>query len=136
MCSNGIQSFIRRIDLNSKNKGKVGEREIAQILTHQGGWQARRTGFMQSQQNHGAADVECKALPIHWEVKRTEKVSLHDWIAQAKGGAKEEEIPVIAWRKNNAPWYAILPLDDLIEILQCADLEALKIRKTTKQNNK
>jgi len=119
--------------LNSKNKGKVGEREIAQILTHQGGWEARRTGFMQSQQNHGAADVECKALPIHWEVKRTEKVSLHDWIAQAKGGAKDAEIPVIAWRKNNAPWYAILPLDDLIEILQCADLEALRIRKMTQK---
>jgi len=29
-----------------------------------------------------------------------------------------------------------LPLDDLIEILQCADLEALRIRKITQKNNK
>lgn len=122
--------------MNSKNKGKGGERELAQILTHIGGWEARRTGFMQSQQNHDAADVECKALPIHWEAKRTERVSLHDWIAQAKGGAHTDEIPVVAWRKNHAPWYAILPLEDLIEILQCADLEALKTRmKTRKTTN-
>jgi Holliday junction resolvase len=68
--------------MNSKNKGKGGERELAQILTHLGGWEARRTGFMQS---------------------------------------------------HHAPWYAILPLEDLIEVLQCADLEALKIRMKTRK---
>ena len=120
--------------MNSKEKGKRGERELASILYHWGGWMARRTGFMQSQKGHEAADVDCPELPIHWEAKRCQVIKMIDWLAQARGDAKEDQMPVVAFRKNHMPWHVTLSLEHFIQLLSLCDLEAL--REQLKQQEK
>lgn len=111
--------------INSKQKGARGERAWVSILKYFG-FDARRTGFHQSQQNHDSPDVSCKDLPVHWEVKNTEKALIRDWIAQAAGDARDTEIPVVVWKKNHGKWIAILQAEDLLRIFQCADIKALE----------
>lgn len=111
--------------INSKNKGKVGERQWTKKL-RDAGWDAKRTGFHQSQQGHDAPDVTCAALPFHWEVKNCETSQIRKWISQSVGDAKPYEIPTVVWKSNHRPWLAILKADDLLTILQCCDLKALE----------
>jgi len=98
--------------MNSREKGKRGERELASVLRNHG-YDCRR-----GQQFSGAnGDADVVGLPgIHLEVKRTERLSLYDAIAQAISDAREGEIPIVAHRKNNAEWVMIIRLDDFMEI--------------------
>lgn len=96
----------------SRNKGKVGERELAKKLRELG-FDARR-----GQQFCGAnGDADVVGLPnIHIECKRVEALRLYDALAQATHDSKEGELPVVMHRKNNSEWVAILKLTDFIEI--------------------
>jgi len=111
--------------INSRAKGKSGERAWTKVLL-EAGYDARRTGFHQSQQGHDAPDVTCKEIPIHWEVKRTEKCLILPWMAQSIGDAKDHEIPCVVWKKSHGQWLAIMPAKDLIKMVQCCDLKALE----------
>ena len=100
----------------SRDKGKRGEREFAALCRDQG-YDAHRTA--QYRGNTGAAgDVE--GLPgIHVEVKRTETLRLADYMAQSKRDAKAEgkgNIPIVAWKKNDHPWYVVLEAKDFFTI--------------------
>lgn len=101
----------------SRNKGKTGEREIASILREYG-YDARR-----GVQYHGGADSpDVVGLPgIHIEVKRTERLSLYDAMAQAKHDCGSN-IPVVMHRKNNCEWVAIMRLSDFMEIYNGTEL--------------
>ena len=99
-----------------REKGKRGEREFA-ALCRDYGYDVRRTA--QYRGNTGAAgDVE--GLPgIHVEVKRTEALKVWDYMAQSIHdaiAAGKEEIPIVAWRKNEHPWLVILRFDDFMKI--------------------
>lgn len=96
----------------SREKGKRGEREFARILRSYG-YTARR-----GQQYSGAnGDADVVGLPgIHIEVKRTERLSLYDALAQAIADARPEEMPIVAHRRNNCDWVIIQPLNDWIKI--------------------
>mgnify|MGYP000970312280 CR=1 FL=1 len=98
--------------INSRRKGVVGEQELASKLRGYG-YDCRR-----GQQFSGAnGDADVVGLPgVHLEVKRTERLSLYDALAQAISDAREGEIPVVAHRKNNADWVMIIRLDDFMEI--------------------
>jgi len=111
--------------VNSRQKGARTERALASLIK-EFGWIARRTGFYQSQAGHDAADVECKDLPIHWESKGAERLQIRDWLAQACGDCRDDQMPVIAWKSKNRPWVGIMILEDLLTILQHTDLEALR----------
>ena len=65
---------------NSKRKGTVAERELANIFTA-AGVPSRRS--VQYCGRAGDADIVCDHLDLHIEVKRTERFSLTDAIAQA-----------------------------------------------------
>ena len=97
--------------VNSRDKGKRGERELAHFLADNG-FPARR-----GQQFHGGADspdVVCDALSdLHLEVKRVERGSIYDWFAQAERECGDK-IPVVAHRKNNQPWLVIMGLDEFL----------------------
>lgn len=98
--------------INSKQKGKDGEREIASKLREYG-YDARRG--CQYNGSDGSADVI--GLPgMHLEIKRTERLSLYDALAQAKSDAKEGQMPVVMHRKNHSEWVVIQPLEDWIEL--------------------
>lgn len=96
----------------SKNKGKVGEREVANILKD-AGYDTRR-----GEQFCGASgDADVIGLPgIHIEVKRVESFRLWDALSQSKGDAREGEKPIVIHRKNHCPWVVVQPLDDWLEL--------------------
>lgn len=103
-----------RKKINSRSKGQRGEIELADFLSARG-FDARR-----GQQFSGgseSADVVCEALAnVHWEVKRVEAGNPYHWLEQATrdAGAK---LPVVAHRRNNKQWIAIVDLDALVEML-------------------
>ena len=57
-------------------------------------------------------DIVTPTLPVRWEVKRTERPRLAEYVRQvtADAGALPR---VILWRGNRSPWVAIVPLSDL-----------------------
>lgn len=98
--------------INSKDKGRRGERELASKLRELGFNNCRR-----GQQYNGIEGDDVIGLPnIHIEVKRVEKLNIYDAIEQAIRDAKEKEFPVVFHRKNNKKWLVTLPIEDFIEI--------------------
>jgi len=99
-------------EMNSKDKGSRGERELASKLKEYG-FDCRR-----GQQYCGAnGDADVVGLDgIHIECKRTERLSLYDALAQAKHDAKDGKMPVVMHRKNHCEWVVIQPLEDWIEL--------------------
>ena len=98
----------------SRNKGKRGERELAQFLTERG-FNARR-----GQQFCGtpeSPDVICEAMAgFHIEVKRTEKLSVYAAIEQATEDAGSKT-PLVFHRRNRKPWLVIMNAGDFLELL-------------------
>lgn len=98
--------------INSKDKGKRGERLCAKKLRDYG-YDARR-----GQQFQGSPESpDVVGVPgLHIEVKYTEKLRLWDAIEQSIRDAGKDEIPVVMHKKNNTEWLAILRLDDFMPI--------------------
>ena len=99
---------------NSKQKGKRGELEFVSFLKERG-INARR-----GQQYKGtpdSPDVISDLENIHWEVKRTERLQLYKYLKQAIDDASSNQIPIVAYRKNNEDWVCILRTDDLLRLL-------------------
>lgn len=98
----------------SKEKGKRGEREVAELL-RENGWNARR-----GQQFTGGEDspdvVHC--IPgVHIEVKRSETLQLYSALKQAKDDAKDGDMPTVWHRRNGQDWVVILPAKDFFRLL-------------------
>lgn len=105
---------------NSCVKGKVGEREFAAVLREAG-----FAGAQRGQQHAGGADspdVKCPELAhVHFEVKRVEAGNPYKWLEQAVRDAGKK-MPVVAHRKSRKEWIAILPMKDLLLLLQLRGL--------------
>lgn len=96
----------------SRDKGKRGERELANLL-RQHGYECRRG--QQFCGNNGDADVV--GLPgIYIECKRVEKLNLYDAVDQAKRDRTKGLLPAVFHRKNNHEWLVTMPFDDWIQI--------------------
>ena len=98
--------------MNSREKGKRGELEVAHILKKYG-YDARR-----GQQFSGAnGDPDVVGLPrIHLEIKRVEKLNIDDALSQSIRDAKDEEVPVVMHRKNRTEWKITMRFTDWIEM--------------------
>lgn len=100
---------------NSRNKGKVGEREFASLLREHG-FDARR-----GQQFSGGAespDVVSEELAwLHFEIKRVQKLNLMDACAQAEGDSGGKPW-VVAHRRNHAPWLVTLRAEFFFDLLR------------------
>ena len=124
--------------VNSIEKGKSGERELANKLKEYG-YECRRG----QQFCGGNGDADVVGLEgMHLEVKRTERLSLYDALAQAKADAREGEMPVVMHRRNRCEWVVIQPLDDWIELYKeaqiptcnmCYEAEALQGKTMCKE---
>lgn len=93
--------------MNSRTKGKVGEREFAALLrTH--GFDARRG--QQYAGNAESPDVISDALAwLHIEIKRVQNLNLAKACAQAKRDAQGKPW-IVAHRRNRSPW--MITMDD------------------------
>jgi Holliday junction resolvase len=97
--------------MNSKQKGKRGELELAKKL-REFGYEARR-----GQQYSGIEGEDVVGLKgIHIECKRVERLNIYDAIAQAKRDRKAGQKPAVFHRKNNCQWLVTMELEDWIEI--------------------
>ena len=99
--------------INSRDKGKRGELELAAFLKEHGYAEARR-----GQQFKGGTDSpDVVGVPgLHFECKRVEALSVYAAFAQACRDSGPASIPVVAHRRNGTkacpkPWLAILGLD-------------------------
>jgi len=99
--------------MNSRDKGKRGELELAHELEKYG-YNTRR-GVQYSGAN-GDADVV--GLPgFHIECKRVENLNIIKAMRQSVNDAKDGEVPVVMHRKNYQPWLVTLELKDFMELL-------------------
>ncbi len=96
-----------------RDKGARGERELAKKLTEIFDVEARRG--RQYSGGPGSPDVIVEIDGIHFEVKRTEKLSLYPAIEQSKSDSGED-IPVVAHRRNHKDWLFVCFLEDLPKI--------------------
>ena len=98
--------------VNSRQKGARFERLPASRLREHG-YDCRR-----GQQYCGAnGDADVVGLPgIHIEAKAVERMSLYDWMAQAKHDARDGELPAVFHKKNNAKILVTMELDDFMTI--------------------
>ena len=101
--------------MNSRNKGKVGEREFASLLREHG-FDARR-----GQQFSGGADspdVVSDALAwLHFEIKRVQNLNLTDACVQAEGDCGGKPW-VVAHRRNHAPWLITMRAETFFNFLR------------------
>ena len=109
--------------MNSRNKGKVGEREFASLL-RENGFDARR-----GQQFAGGSespDVVSDALAwLHVEVKRVQNLNLTAACAQAEGdqarlgsNGRKKLAWIVAHRRNHAPWLITMRAEFFFELLR------------------
>lgn len=103
--------------INSKNKGKVGEREFAKLCKAEGYADVRRTSQYCGQTGDAS---DCVGLTgIHIEVKRNERLNVHDAMAQAirDSSAKGEDLmPIVAHRKNHTEWLITMRATDWFKL--------------------
>lgn len=95
----------------SRQKGQRGERELFDLLNsligekvfyrHPNPWHGR-----------GKADAHDPAadLPVALEVKRTERLNLPAWLAQAREQAREGQVPVVGYRQSRQPWTLLVDM--------------------------
>ena len=91
----------------SRNKGKVGERELAHELTRVLGVSARRG--VQFRGSPDSPDVIADIPGVHIECKRTERFRLYEALEQAVEDAGAN-VPVVLHRQNRQPWVAVIRL--------------------------
>lgn len=101
--------------VNSREKGKAGEREFAEFLRTQGFTNCRRG--VQYQGGPESPDV-VGLVGVHIEVKRTEKFRLYPALTQAEAEKKPEETAIVAHRSNGRPWVVCLKAEDFCRILE------------------
>ena len=111
--------------LQSRNKGKRGEREAAAELQRLFNVDARRG--CQFQGGDESPDVVVDIPDLHLEVKRCEDFRIYNALAQATEDAGDK-IPVVLHRQNRQPWVAVVRLDDLPRL-------AVQLYLTLAENN-
>lgn len=100
--------------INAINKGKEGERELANILKETG-YDTRR-----GQQYNGIEGKDIVGLPgIHPEVKRVEQLNISNAMKQAIQDAKVTEFPTVFHRKNREDWLVTMRLKDWLKLYEC-----------------
>ena len=101
---------------NSRRKGKEGELEWANVLKKRG-YDAHR-----GQQYKGGGDSpDVTGLPgIHQEVKRVERLNVHEAMDQSKRDAADAEIPIVVHRRNRKPWLVTMDAQDWLDMYERA----------------
>ena len=109
--------MLRRLMMNSRQKGARGERMWRDVLRSHG-YEAIR-GCQNAGRGAGgqeAPDVICN-LPIHFEVKFVEKLNLGNALAQAIRDCGDS-MPAVAHKRSREDWLITLNADTVLQILR------------------
>jgi len=98
-----------------RQKGAVGEREFAKWLRENLDESAARG--VQFQGSADSPDVTSK-LPIHFEVKRTERFNVYTALEQCIGDCHPDKVPIVAHRRNSKPWVVMMRADDFAVLIK------------------
>lgn len=114
--------------VHAKNKGKRGEDEVAKIF--QGyGFNAERTGFMQSSRANLGSDVTLTDLPQYWiEVKRGSQTRPLEALQQATESCGNQ-IPVAICRNDRSEATVCMYMSDYLDLLQENKVTKLETEK-------
>ena len=100
------------MSINSNQKGKAGEREFAKLCREKG-----FEGVRRGQQYSGIEGKDVVGLDgVHIEVKRVERLNLSKAMKQAIEDSGEENMPIVAHRKNREEWKITMLADDWFEL--------------------
>lgn len=99
-----------------RDKGVRGEREVRHLL-EQHGFQVRG---LEGTGDHLAFG---HGLVLHVETKRQELARPWQWIEQAEPETPPGAMTVIAFRRSRSKWYALVPLEQLADVLEHGSLE-------------
>ena len=101
--------------MNSRQKGKVGEREFAALLREHG-FDARRG--CQFSGSPDSPDVVSDALAwLHVEIKRVQNLNLTDACVQAEGDCGGKPW-IVAHRRNHAPWLITMRAEFFFDLIR------------------
>ena len=98
---------------SSQRKGADGERELASLL-HEYGYPVQRGGSL----SFGEAP-DLTGLPgIHIEVKRVERLNIHEAMAQAIRDSErfKEGAAAVFHRRNRSPWLVTMTFNDWMDL--------------------
>ena len=98
--------------MNSKQKGKRGELELAHLLQTYGYPAERGVQYSGLKGNADVVGVE----GLHIECKRSERVTEEDFIKQAERDARKGQVPIVMYRRNGEEWKALLRLNIFMAI--------------------
>ena len=97
-----------------REKGKRGEREVANILKEHG-YDARRG--QQFSGKNGDADV-VGMDGYHIEVKFCETTKIWEWYEQSRGDARDGEVPFVVFRRSREGWMVALSFEDFLKVIK------------------
>ena len=105
--------------MNSNQKGKRFEREIAKIINKKFDSDVRRTPCSGGLSFKGDIIDLCGPLKeFHFECKNQEKMNIWDALRQAEGDAPGAKTPLVVFTKNFEDTYVALRLNDLLDLIK------------------
>lgn len=97
---------------SSRRKGADGERELANLLRDQWGYEVKRGQCF----NHQSDLIGLEG--IHPEVKRVEALNIHKAMEQAilEAEKRQDGLPTVFHRRNRGEWLVTMRLTDWIDL--------------------
>lgn len=118
------------MSINSRQKGARGERLFAKLLREHG-YKAERG--CQHAGGKDSPDVKSNMPQCHWEVKCVEKLNLDKAMEQSVRDAGDDEMALVAHKKNRHPWLVTMSFDEWIELYKAWERERLRNKKTKEE---
>lgn len=107
--------------MNSREKGKRGERRWRDVLRDAGFQKAHRG--VQFSGSPDSPDVACPELPgIHFEVKAVEALNIWRAMEQAVHDAGARKTPVVAHTRNRSGWLVTMRAEDWLTLVRSSSL--------------
>ena len=104
--------------MNAKRKGTAGEHELVNLLQGYGIRAYRNDQIFKGGKGNPDVSAEIAGTPIHFEVKRVERLNVSEAVAQAERDAAQGHFPAVAHRRNREKWLLTVPLVPFLEILK------------------
>ena len=106
--------------INSRDKGARFERQLAKMLREHG-YEAERG--CQHSGGKDSPDVKHNMHRIHIEAKDVEKLNIWNALEQSKRDAREDEIPVVMFKRNRTQVYVAMPFDEFMDFYEAWEKE-------------